>query len=89
MQIVPERFTETIVTIRKGLRFTSKDITTPFIPLDQSVPDMQHGHADTAAATFFGEILCNGQQGASQLSVLHIRADGQKAEIPDVVLSGI
>ncbi len=89
MQIVAERLTEPIVTIGKGLCFTCEGIASPFIPLDQRIPDMQHGHADTATAAFLREILCGGQQGASQLSVLQIRADGEKAEIPGTVLSGI
>jgi hypothetical protein len=60
VQIVPKWSTEALVTIGKGVSFTSQGITSPHIPRDQRVSNMHHRHSHAASAALFRKFFGRG-----------------------------
>ena len=60
MQIATEWFAEALVTIGKGLGFARQEVTSAFIPGDQSLSDIHHRHADSASAALLREAFRGG-----------------------------
>ncbi len=72
-----------MVVIGERPAFPSQRIAPAFVPADQGVPDVDHGHADASRAPGHGEGLRPFEHLAAQLAILQVGPDGEHAQVPD------